>query len=216
MMYEDCISCKKCGDSCAGPNFMAMPTSEIVDWIDRFQHVHGITNAALAEMSNTPKGTIDGIKARKQADIRHETLRPILAALVGDFESENPCPSPDDGLAEEIAALKIENEKLKNELKFAKRLDVEREKTIERFDAGLKGRKPIIYGLMAICVLLGVSLLHYISMDISNPNFGLVRQSYISPIGIFIIAVVCVSIGVLSVFVYNMVKNRNKKDGTDE
>ena len=118
MPFNKCLQCdaireKKCG----GPNFMAMSTKEVVEWVSKFQKQHGISNAQLAEWSGIPKGTIDGIKYRD--DIRHDTIYHILQALiegVGGKWGGEPCAVH----PESNEHLKECNNLLKNEMEFLK------------------------------------------------------------------------------------------------
>lgn len=118
MLFEKCLHCTAIQEKkCAGPNFMAMSTKELFDWGTKYQKIHGITNAQLAEWSGIPKGTIDGIKYRD--DVRHETIYPILKALiegVGGQWGGEPCaiqPESNEHLKEHNEQLKKENEFLK-------------------------------------------------------------------------------------------------------
>lgn len=162
MKFEKCLTCDQCGKSCR-PHFMGMPTADLLEWIDRYQKLHGISNVALAQKSGVPKGTVDGIKAGKRADIRHETLRPIINALIGD--ADEVCQSHADMQNSRIIALETENEKLKaanevleHKLRISERVDALQEKNTERLDRILKVRMVTIYGLAAICALLGIML----------------------------------------------------------
>lgn len=180
-MYEKCLTCSKLGESCDGPNFMAMPTSEIVEWIDQYQHLHGITNTALAAKSNIAKGTIDGIKARKRSDIRHETLRPILKALIGEVKLDCDFGETENELNTQIAELKAENKRLLHELHMAEKMDGIQERSISQLESIVKSRMIVIYGLTALCVFLIFNIINYIRLDISNPGIGLFGHSNVSP-----------------------------------
>ena len=125
MLFEKCLRCPAIQEKkCAGPNFMAMSTKELFDWGTKYQKIHGITNAQLAEWSGIPKGTIDGIKYRD--DVRHETIYRILKALiqgVGGQWGGEPCaiqPESNEHLKDCNNQLKEHNEQLKKENEFLK------------------------------------------------------------------------------------------------
>lgn len=209
MMYEECITCEKRGAKCDGPNFMVMSTMDIVDWIDRFQHVHHITNSELAEMSAVPKGTIDGIKARKRTDIRHETLRPILRALIAAEKLGDPCPSTDD---ETTARLEAENKRLEHELQLAEKLIDHQEKEIKRCAQGLKERSVAIWVLLANFAIMFVCLIAYFILDMENHDVGFVRETHISPMVFFVGFAIIATIVAAPVVIILTVKNRKKKE----
>ena len=123
MQFEKCLHCNAIQEKkCAGPNFMAMSTKELVEWAIKYQKQNGITNTQLAEWSGIPKGTIDGMKYRE--DVRHDTIYRILKALiegVGGQWGGEPChtqPEGDMHLKETVECLKQENTFLKDNVLF--------------------------------------------------------------------------------------------------
>lgn len=123
MQFEKCLTCASIKSRhCAGPNYMAMSAKELVSWIIEYQRLNGITNAQLAEASGIPKGTIDGIRYR--ADVRHDTIYPLLKALIeltGGVWGGEPCVA--SGLEarlqnEKILQLEEENQRLDGENKI--------------------------------------------------------------------------------------------------
>ena len=112
-MYQECITCPKIGISCDGPNFIAMSAPELLAWCKARKAQLHLSNAALADMSGMPKGTIDRLFAGEHMDFRYETVRPLVKALVGGKEwSGNPCDNPSDSewaeLLEKIRHLESE------------------------------------------------------------------------------------------------------------
>jgi hypothetical protein len=120
MRFEKCLTCPSIkGRQCAGPNFMTATTREVVEWIIAYQKLNGITNAQLAVASGIPKGTIDGLKNR--ADVRHDTLYPIIKALIettGGVWGGESCPAAVSGASEQ----QHENLRLTQELERTKNL----------------------------------------------------------------------------------------------
>lgn len=79
-------------------------------------------------------------------------------------------------------------------------------------EAGISDRKPVIFGLTAICLILAVALMGYLAMDVTNMNFGFFTHEGVSVVGIAIIALPLVSAIVLAVrFIMGKKTNKNKK-----
>lgn len=116
-MYKECLSCLKLGVSCDGPNFVAMSAHDLLEWCKARKNHLDLSNAELAELSGTPKGTIDRLFAGEHNDYKYETMRPLVRALVGGELGENPCPAPSSGLEEKITALEEENGSLRERIK---------------------------------------------------------------------------------------------------
>ena len=139
MKFEKCLACPAIkGKQCAGPNFMTATTKEAIEWMLAFQKLNGITNARWAEASSVPKGTIDGLKKRE--DIRHDTLYPLLKALIelaGGVWGGASCPVAASG--------NEENLRLVQELERTKNL-------LENRAHDIKDRTRAIYALFGLCV----------------------------------------------------------------
>lgn len=96
-MYEECLKCKRIGNSCDGPNFLALGTADLIEWCNaRRKQLPGMTYDRIADETGLSKGTVSGFFAGTHADYRLETIRPILKLLVGGEWSENPCADPTD------------------------------------------------------------------------------------------------------------------------
>lgn len=138
MKFEKCLTCPSIkGKTCAGPNFMTATTKEVIEWIVAYKKLNGITVNQLAAASGVPKGTIDGMKNR--CDIRHDTLYPIIKALIemtGGVWGGESCPAAVSENAEKL--------RLIQELERTKNLLGKREREI-------KERTKAIYALFALC-----------------------------------------------------------------
>lgn len=137
MVFEKCLTCESIKSRlCAGPNYMAMTAKELVAWIVEYQRIHNITNLQLSDASGVPKGTIDGLKYR--TDVRHDTLYPLLKALIeltGGIWGGEPCVATSAETAEKnakIMQLEEENQRLYGENKILveelKRLEEENQR----------------------------------------------------------------------------------------
>lgn len=75
--------------------------------------------------------------------------------------------------------------------------------------AGIKERKPVIYGLAGLCIFLSVALCGYIALDISDRDHGLFVASRFPVIG----CALCILIGAAVFgFLYYIARSRRKKD----
>lgn len=75
--------------------------------------------------------------------------------------------------------------------------------------AGIKERKPVIYGLAGLCIFLSVALCGYIALDISDRKHGLFVSNRFPVIG----CALCILIGAAVFgFLYYIAKSRRKED----
>lgn len=74
--------------------------------------------------------------------------------------------------------------------------------------AGIKERKPVIYGLAGLCIFLSAALCGYIALDISDRKHGLFVANRFPIIG----CALCILIGAAVFgFLYYIAKNRKKR-----
>lgn len=74
--------------------------------------------------------------------------------------------------------------------------------------AGIKERKPVIYGLAGLCIFLSAALCGYIALDISDRKHGLFVANRFPVIG----CALCILIGAAVFgFLYYIAKNRKKR-----
>ena len=95
MREIDCITCKKLGTSCPGPQFVAMDPADVSDWIRERKKVLGLTNAAIAEASGVPLGTVNRMLTGQYFNYKLDTIAPILTVLVGGDWPTTICADPD-------------------------------------------------------------------------------------------------------------------------
>lgn len=75
--------------------------------------------------------------------------------------------------------------------------------------AGIRERKPVIYGLAGLCIFLSVALCGYIALDISDREHGLFVASRFPVIG----CALCIFIGAAVFgFLYYIARSRRKED----
>lgn len=176
-MYLECVTCPKLGIECDGPNFLAMPAHDLWEWCKKRKTHLRLTNAQLAEMSGTPKGTIDRLFAKDQADFKYETIRPLIRVLVGGNFDGNPCPDPhdqqvDEQAAETIKHLEEENAKLKETIAELKEVKAEKKEEIAFLKGEVENKRgyiKILVVLLSICILVICGAL---IIDRMNPDIG--------------------------------------------
>ena len=188
MVFNECLTCAKLGVSCDGANFSSISVYELLEWCKEKKRLLGWSNAKLAEKSGMPIGTIAGLMAGTRKDVKHDTIAPLLKALVGGQWHGIPCANPGDkGLHETIAQqeknieqLNADNEKLKAELEKAiiekdAIADKVRAESREHLEDLRKYNRNKVKAILVLAVLLFASLLVIIGgliIDRSDPSRG--------------------------------------------
>lgn len=113
-MYEKCLTCPEIGVTCDGPNFVAMSAQELLAWCKARKAHLKLSNQKIADLAGMPKGTIDRLFAGEHMDIRWETVRPLVRALMGGAWNDNPCPDAPENVG---AAAQAEIEGLRQQIK---------------------------------------------------------------------------------------------------
>ena len=76
-------------------------------------------------------------------------------------------------------------------------------------EAGIKERKPVIYGLAGLCIFLSVALCGYIALDISDMEHGFFTENGLSVMG----GVLCIFlVSVVLALLHFAAKAKRKKD----
>ena len=123
-MYFECVHCPKIGCLCDGPNFLALPSRDLLEWCKQRKALLKWSNAKLAEEAKMPKGTVDRLLSSDPVDFKFETIRPILKALIGGSWGSNPCGVADENtvatLINKTTKLEEENNTLREQLRFLK------------------------------------------------------------------------------------------------
>lgn len=89
--YNICISCSRMGQSCDGPNFLAMSVERWCEWCRlRKDHLNW-RNSTLSEKSGVSKISIDRIMAGDVKDLRITTMQAVTKALVNGSWGQSPC-----------------------------------------------------------------------------------------------------------------------------
>ena len=89
--YNICISCSRIGQSCDGPNFLAMSVDRWCEWCHLRRDFLNWKNTTLAEKSGVSKISIDRIMAGDVKDLRITTMQAVTRALVNGSWGQSPC-----------------------------------------------------------------------------------------------------------------------------
>lgn len=89
--YNICISCAKIGQSCDGPNFLAMTVEEWCEWCHLRKEYLGWTSSILAEKAGVAKISVDRIMKGDVKDLRITTMQAVTRALVNGTWGQSPC-----------------------------------------------------------------------------------------------------------------------------
>lgn len=89
--YNICISCAKIGQSCDGPNFLAMTVEQWCEWCHLRKEYLGWTSSTLAERAGVAKISVDRIMKGDVKDLRITTMQAVTRALVNGTWGQSPC-----------------------------------------------------------------------------------------------------------------------------
>lgn len=144
-----------------------------------------------------------------------------LDSLVADAcnaEPPTPCPG-------EIEILHSRIDMLESQLEGAKQLLGKTEQQVEILkrshkimEKGVAERKPIIFGLCGLAILLAAALFSYLSADFAAADIGFIRGREISSpvLGVLLIAIVCVLLFLAHTYVSRRVKSRRAEGEKNE
>ena len=89
--YNICISCAKLGQTCDGPNFLAMSVERWCEWCRlRRDHLKW-KNQTIADNARLSKVSIDRIMGGDVKDLRITTMQAVTKALVNGAWGHSPC-----------------------------------------------------------------------------------------------------------------------------
>ena len=89
--YNICISCSRIGQTCDGPNFLAMSVERWCEWCRLRRDYLGWKNQTIADKSGISKISIDRIMAGDVKDLRITTMQAVSRALVNGTWGQSPC-----------------------------------------------------------------------------------------------------------------------------
>lgn len=89
--YNICISCSRIGQTCDGPNFLAMPVERWCEWCRLRRDFLGWKNQTVADKANVSRMSVDRIMAGDVKDLRITTMQAVTKALVNGTWGQSPC-----------------------------------------------------------------------------------------------------------------------------
>lgn len=89
--YNICISCPKIGQTCDGPNFLAMTVERWCEWCHLRRDFLNWKNQTIAEKSGVSKISVDRIMSGDVKDLRITTMQAVTRALVNGVWGQSPC-----------------------------------------------------------------------------------------------------------------------------
>lgn len=89
--YNICIRCPRIGQTCDGPNFLAMSIERWCEWCHLRKDYLNWKNSTLAEKSGVSKISVDRIMSGDVKDLRITTMQAVTRALVNGSWGQYPC-----------------------------------------------------------------------------------------------------------------------------
>lgn len=89
--YNICISCSRIGQTCDGPNFLAMTVERWCEWCHLRRDYLGWKNQIIAEKAGVSKISVDRIMSGDAKDLRITTMQAVTKALVNGTWGQSPC-----------------------------------------------------------------------------------------------------------------------------
>ncbi len=170
-MREKCNNCARPSKACIS-FLMTLSTKEMLEWCRIWKAKLGWSNAALAEKSRVPKGTIDRVlsiaKGDDTTEVKLSTIRPIICALTGcTMEELEACSSSSEDTR--VAALIKKNKRLEEDIAQMKR-DAATQQSFLASQFKIKDRYiAVLASLLGVAVLAIIGLL---VIDALTPNIG--------------------------------------------
>lgn len=89
--YNICVTCSRIGQTCDGPNFLAMTVDRWCEWCRLRRDFLNWKNQTIAEKSGISKISVDRIMAGDVKDLRITTMQAVTRALVNGAWGQSPC-----------------------------------------------------------------------------------------------------------------------------
>ena len=89
--YNICVSCSRIGQTCDGPNFLAMSVERWCEWCRLRRDYLGWKNQTIADKAKVSKVSVDRIMAGDVKDLRITTMQAVTKALVNGAWGQSPC-----------------------------------------------------------------------------------------------------------------------------
>lgn len=176
---------------------------EVIAALRQAKDLAGETNKSVSEKSGVPISSVAKFFSGALTNPSFFMVASIAEALGVSLDelAGIPSPEPDPALQSRLAAAERE-------------LDMAR-KYAKRAETGLDERKPVIYGLVGLCIFLALAFGAYVVMDIRDTAHGLIRGgSIVSPL-LYLLLIAIISTGLVTA--HHIAKRRSKqKEGESD
>ncbi len=180
-----------------------------------------ITNQDLAEATGKSERTVAQFLRGEIPNASYETVSSICKELGVSMDEHSgikiPEPNPDRELEEHVHALESENHALRlqnvelaGELENAHSEIVHQKEKADMLQAQLATRRPVIYTLLCVCVVMAFTLLVYIILDANVPDVGFIRNGHPSLAAWVVIAVIVAATAIVAWSIIRAVKKPKK------
>lgn len=189
-------------------------SANIDDFQNRIRHekdVQGYTINTLAEKAGIPSAAVSRINAGTQSDVKLGYAAALCDALGLSLDKLTGLSTPtgnEPELIEKLHALEIENVNIAGEkTRLQDEVKHQREK-VDMLQAQLATRRPVIYTLMCMCVVMTFTLLVYIVLDLRVPDVGFIQHGKASIAAWLVIAI---TVSAAAIIAWAIIKTVRKK-----
>lgn len=191
-----------------------------VEKIKKARIQNGMTVSDLAEKSGVPLSTVSKIINGNQSSPNLQNIIALFKTL-GISADETFCLRPPTGteaaLTEQVHKeetqrinLQISNSDLLGRLKLSEAEVSHQKEKADFLRAQLAARRPVIYTLLSICVVMAFTLLVYIVLDLNVPDVGFIQYGRPSAAAWIVIGVIIAATIVIAWSIIRAVKKPKK------
>lgn len=189
--YDLCHACPFIGQSCDGPDCLAMRYERWVVWINEWARKRGLTRARIAEESEHPVSTVNYALSGSAKDIKVSTMADITRVVIGGSWGQYPChfaalllrgdiggESDQAGLAQLQKQLEAQAADAQRKIDYLREDVAARDRRIATLDSQaleqhntIKSYRRTVTMLIAPMVLFSM----YLVYDLMHPEFGVTK-----------------------------------------
>lgn len=180
------------------------------------KHEKNLTNQQLSTAANVPQSFVNKLLASGTSGSANAFYLASICEVLGlsmDDLMGLSIPQDPDSSVEKIRSLQADvahKEELLQER--SKQIDLLQERS-KLLEGGIRERKPVIYGLTSLCIILAMALMAYVVLDAKHPRIGLIRADGIN---MWVYLAALAIIGICLYIGHSMVKRRNKKSREEQ
>lgn len=181
---------------------------------------NGMTVSDLAEKSGVPLSTVSKIINGNQSSPNLLNIIALFKTLGISADETFGLAAPsgnEEALTEQVHTsetarlnLQISNTDLVGRLKLAEAETAHQKEKADFLRAQLATRRPVIYTLLSICVVMAFTLLVYIVLDLNVPDVGFIRYGRPSAAAWIVIGVIIAASAVIAWSIIHNTKQQKK------